>query len=81
MLPMPPGQVERHTHDDKRHGTTCLFAALEVGSGQITTDHRTRHTGADFLAFMRRVARAYPEGELHVVLDNVSSHKTPDIRE
>jgi transposase len=80
MLPMRPGQVERHTHDYKRHGTTCLFAALEVGSGQVTTDTRARHTGADFLAFMRRVARAYPEGELHVVLDNVSTHKTPDVR-
>jgi transposase len=81
MLPMRPGQAERHTHDYKRHGTTCLFAALEVGSGQVTTDHRVRHTGADFLAFMKRVVRAYPEGELHVVLDNVSTHKTPDVRE
>ena len=80
MLPMRPGQVERHTHDYTRHGTTCLFAALEVGTGQVTTDTRARHTGADFLAFMRRVARAYPEGELHVVLDNVSTHKTPDVR-
>ena len=81
MLPLRPGQVERHTHDSERHGTTCLFAALEVGSGQVTTDHRTRHTGADFLAFLKRVARAYPSGELHIVLDNVSTHKTPDVRE
>jgi transposase len=80
LLPMRPGQVERHTHDYTRHGTTCLFAALEVGSGHVTTDHRARHTGADFLAFMRQVARAYPEGELHVVLDNVSTHTTPDVR-
>jgi len=80
LLPMRPGQAERHTHDYTRHGTTCLFAALEVGSGQVTTDHRARHTGADFLAFMRRVARAYPEGELHVVLDNVSTHTTPAVR-
>ena len=80
MLPMRPGQVERHTHDYKRHGTTCLFAALEVGTGRVTTDTRDRHTGDDFLAFMRRVARAYPEGELHVVLDNVSTHSTPDVR-
>jgi hypothetical protein len=67
-----PGQAECHTHDHERNGTTCLFAALEVGTGQVTTDHRVRHTGADFLAFMKRVARAYPEAELHVVLDNVS---------
>jgi len=80
MLPMKPGQVERHTHDYERHGTTCLFAALEVGTGHVTTDTRDRHTGDDFLAFMRRVARAYPEGELHVVLDNVSTHTTPDVR-
>ena len=80
LLPMRPGQVERHTHDYTRNGTTCLFAALEVGSGQVTTDTRERHTGADFLAFMRRVARAYPEGELHVVLDNVSTHTTPDVK-
>lgn len=80
MLPMRPGQVERHTHDYKRHGTTCLFAALEVGSGTVTTDHRVRHTGADFLAFMRQVARAYPRRKLHVVLDNVSTHKTADVR-
>jgi len=80
MLPMRPGQAERHTHDYKRHGTTCLFAALEVGTGQVTTDHRVRHTGADFLAFLKQVARAYPSGELHIVLDNVSTHKTPDVR-
>jgi len=81
MLPMRPGQVERHTHDYKRHGTTCLFAALEVGSGQVTTDTRSRHTGADFLSFMKRVAGAYPDRELHVVLDNVSTHKTQDVRD
>ena len=80
MLPMRPGQVERHTHDYTRHGTTCLFAALEVGTGRVTTDHRARHTGEDFLAFMRKVARTHPEGELHVVLDNVSTHTTPDVR-
>jgi transposase len=80
MLPMRPGQVERHTHDYTRHGTTCLFAALEVGTGQVTTDTRERHTGADFLAFMRRVAREYPTGELHVILDNVSTHKTAAVR-
>lgn len=80
LLPMRPGQVERHTHDYTRHGTTCLFAALEVGTGTVTTDTRDRHTGADFLAFMKRVARAYPEGDLHVVLDNVSTHTTPDVR-
>jgi transposase len=81
MLPMKPGQVERHTHDYKRNGTTHLFAALEVATGKVTAQTRARHTAADFLAFLRQVEHAYPQGELHVVLDNVSSHKTPAVRE
>ena len=80
LLPMRPGQVERHTHDYTRHGTTCLFAALEVGTGTVTTDTRERHTGADFLAFLRQIERAYRGRELHVVLDNVSTHKTPAVQ-
>ena len=51
-----------------------------MSTGRVTTDTRDRHTGDDFLAFMRRVERAYPEGELHVVLDNVSTHSTPEVR-
>jgi transposase len=80
MLPLRPGQVERHTHDYERHGTTSLFAALEVATGQVTQEARARHTGADFLAFLRRVERVYRGQELHVVLDNVSTHKTPAVR-
>ena len=79
MLPLKPGQVERHTHDYKRNGTTSLFAALEVATGAVTQQTRARHTGADFLAFLRRLARAYPRGEVHVILDNVSTHKTPHV--
>jgi len=79
MLPLRPGQVERHTHDYKRNGTTSLFAALEVGSGKVTNQSRERHTGADFLAFLRLLARTYPKGQVHVILDNVSTHKTPDV--
>jgi hypothetical protein len=59
MLPMKPGQIERHTHDYKRNGTTHLFAALEVATGKVTTQTRARHTGADFLAFLREIERAY----------------------
>jgi transposase len=80
MLPLRPGQVERHTHDYERHGTTSLFAALNVATGEVTHEARARHTGADFLAFLRRVERTYPAEELHVVLDNVSTHKTPAVR-
>ena len=80
MLPLRPGQVERHTHDYERHGTTSLFAALNVTTGEVTTEARPRHTGADFLAFLRRLDRVYPDQELHVILDNVSTHKTPAVR-
>jgi hypothetical protein len=80
MLPLRPGQVERHTHDYKRHGTLSLFAALEVATGHVTNETRARHTGDDFLAFLRRLARAYPTGEVHVILDNVSTHKTPAVQ-
>ena len=79
QLPMRPGQVERHTHDYKRNGTLSLFAALEVATGQVTNQARERHTGDDFLAFLRLLARTYSRGEVHVVLDNVSTHKTPDV--
>lgn len=80
MLPLRPGQVERHTHDYERHGTTSLFAALNVATGEVTAEARARHTGADFLAFLRRLERTYPDQELHVVLDNVSTHKTAAVR-
>jgi transposase len=79
MLPLRPGQVERHTHDYRRHGTLSLFAALEVASGRSTKEVRERRTGDDFLAFLRQLARTHRTGEVHVVLDNVSTHKTPDI--
>jgi hypothetical protein len=80
MLPMRPGQVERHTREYARHGTTCRFAALEAGTGAVTTATRDRHTAADFLGFLWRVERAYPGVELHVVLDNVGTHKTAAVR-
>jgi len=79
MLPLRPGQVERHTHDYRRNGTTSLFAALNVATGEVTQQARARHTAADFLAFLRCLDRVYPDEELHVILDNVSSHKTPHI--
>lgn len=80
MLPLRPGQVERRTHDYKRHGITSLFAALNVATGEVTQEARARHTGDDFLAFLRRIERTYPDQELHVILDNVSTHKTPDVQ-
>jgi len=79
-LPLRSGRATRHTHDYKRHGVVDLYAALEVATGQVTHRVTATHTAADFLAFMRQVARAYPRRALHVVLDNSSSHSTPEVR-
>ena len=79
MLPMKPGQVERHTHDYKRHGTLVLSAALEIATGTVTTQTTARHRAVEFLDFLNLIARTYPRRELHVVLDNVSTHKTPEV--
>lgn len=79
LLPLRPGLPARQTHDYCRHGVTSLFAALEVARGRVLGECRPRHTGADFLAFTRQVARHYP-GELHFILDNSSSHKTPAVQ-
>lgn len=79
-LPLRVGRAARHTHDYKRHGVVDLYAALEVATGQVTHRLSVRHTAADFLAFMRKVVRAYPGRELHVILDNSSTHGTPEVR-
>ena len=79
-LPLRTGRAVRHTHDYKRHGVVDLFAALEVATGRVTHDLRGSHTGADFLSFMKKVARQYPGRELHVILDNSSTHSTPDVQ-
>ena len=80
ILPLRPGLPERATHDYKRNGTTNLFAALEVATGRITDRCYDRHGKAEFLDFLKRVARAYPRRELHVVLDNYHTHKHDDIQ-
>jgi transposase len=81
MLPLAPGLAERRTHDYKRHGTTTLFAALEVATGKITADAcYPRHTNAEFLKFLRQVARAHPRVALHVICDNYSTHSHENIR-
>ena len=78
-LPLRTGRAVRHTHDYKRHGVVDLYAALEVATGKVTHRVSPRHTAADFLTFMRKVVRAYPGRELHVILDNSSTHGTPDV--
>ena len=79
-LPLRTGRATRHTHDYKRHGVVDLYAALEVATGQVTHRVSATHTAADFLAFLRTIVRAYPGRELHVILDNSSSHGTPEVR-
>ena len=81
MLPMRPHQVERHTHDYKRNGTVQLYAALEVQAGHVIPRIEERHRSREFIAFMNDLLRAYPSGELHVILDNVKSHDSKEVRE
>jgi transposase len=79
LLPLRPGLPARQTHDYRRNGLTSLYAALEVATGTVLGECRARHTGADFLAFLRRVTRAYRGRALHVILDNSSTHSTPAV--
>jgi transposase len=79
MLPLRPGLPERATHDYKRHGTTTLFAALEVATGRVTDACYERHRNDEFLAFLKVVARTYPRRELHLVVDNYQTHKHPNV--
>jgi transposase len=81
MLPMQPGLPERRTHDYRRHGTTTLFAALEIATGKVTGACKPRHRHQEFLAFLKQVARAYPEGALHLVMDNYAAHKRVEVRD
>ena len=79
ILPLRPGLPEKATHDYRRNGTTTLFAALEVATGKVTDACYDRHGKAEFLDFLKKVARTYPRRELHVVVDNYHTHKHPEI--
>ena len=81
VLPTQPHLIERRSADYVRHGTTTLFAALEIATGKVTGALKPRHRRQEFLAFLRQVARAYPGGELHLVMDNYAAHKTPEVRD
>jgi transposase len=81
MLPLRPGQVERRTHDYKRHGTTSLFAALDVKAGTVIGKCMPRHRAQEFRRFLDAVEANVPRDlDIHVVMDNASSHKTKPIR-
>lgn len=79
LLPLRPGLPARQTHDYRRNGLTSLYAALEIASGRVLGDCSPRHTGADFLRFLKQVARRYRGQELHIILDNSSTHTTPAV--
>jgi transposase len=81
LLPMRPGQVERRTHDYRRHGTTSLFAALEVKSGKVLGECHRRHRSIEFRKFLDTIDTAVPAAlAVHLVLDNYGTHKTALIR-
>lgn len=81
LLPMRPGQIERRTHDYKRHGTASLYAAFDVATGKVVGRITQRHRAKEFLGFLRQIDRSTPKNlDLHLVLDNSSTHKTDEIR-
>jgi transposase len=81
VLPMRPGQVERQTHDYIRHGTTDLFAALDLKTGSVIGRCRKRHRAVEFRAFLDQIDRSVPsELDVHIVLDNAATHKAPPIQ-
>jgi transposase len=80
ILPMRTGLPEKATHDYVRHGTTTLFAALEVATGKVTDACYPRHRHEEFLCFLKHVAKAYPRVRLHLVCDNYGTHKHPAVQ-
>ncbi|MGZ4683056.1 MAG: IS630 family transposase [Acidimicrobiales bacterium] len=81
VLPLIPGTPERRTHDYKRNGTTNLYAALDVASGNVIADLTPRHRSEEFRRFLNLVDKSVPDHlDVHVVLDNQSTHKTPSIQ-
>jgi len=81
LLPMRPGQVERRTHDYRRHGTTSLFAALNVKTGQVIGQLHQRQRSREFRAFLDRIEATVPaELDVHLILDTYGTHKTAMIR-
>ena len=81
LLPMRPGQIERRTHDYERHGTTSLFAALDVKTGTVIGECHPRHRAREFRKFLDTIDRNVPpEIDVHLILDNYGTHKAPRVR-
>jgi transposase len=88
ILPMQEGRIERRSHDYYRHGTSTLFAALDIATGQVTAALKPRHRHQEFLAFLKQIERAYRDVldadgvpvQLHLVMDNYAAHKHTNVR-
>lgn len=80
LLQLRPGQVERHTHDYKRNGTTTLFAALNIATGEVIGECHPRHRHQEFLTFLKQLDKEIPDKELHLILDNYGTHKQESVR-
>src|SRR5271170_3195105 len=81
VLPLRPGIPERQTHDYIRHGTTSLFAALDVATGKVIGSCHRRHRHQEFLRFLERIDEAVPEHlDIHLVMDNYGTHKMPKVK-
>jgi transposase len=81
LLPLSPGQAERRSHDYKRHGTTALFAALDVATGHVVGRCYKRHRAAEFRRFLDAIDDAVPPDlDIHLVMDNYATHKAPTIK-
>lgn len=82
MLPMKPGQSERRTHDYKRNGTASLYAAFDIATGEVLGRVTKRHRAKEFLDFLKQIDRSVPKNlDLHVILDNSSTHRTKEVGE
>ena len=82
VLPMSPGRIERHGFEYYRHGTLSLYAALDVRTGKVQGKTAARHTSEEFVDFLGQVVRAcQPQQQIHVILDNLSAHKTSKVQD
>jgi hypothetical protein len=81
ILALLPTTPARMTHDSVCHGTTSLFAALDVASGSVIAEHHRRHRHQEFLRFLQTIDNAAPaELDLHLICDNYATHKTPEVK-
>ena len=81
LLPVRPGLSARQTHDYRRAGVTSLYAAIEVATGRVIGKCRSKANGTEFLEFLKTVASRFRRKQLHIVLDNSSTHTTPAVRQ